>query len=510
MKTAGLVRTTYEIITPESAEEGDAEERGWIDEEGQECTPEEAFKMVEGCEPSASDYTGGVWYTDNEYHTDFKTGAEESRSYHLKGFTPRQERLIFDSVEAGHWQGDEEDEALDAEEAAAPGENPNQLKLFESAVRLVAMAKQVLAEPEHEWCPQCGYDRACASCLSDDAEGTDKEAVAPPGFEKVVKELKKNPEVENPWAIAWSMKNKGDRPHRATAEKLLCAARTLLAADDYSEEELAALSIMGMNKPSYRAVEFERVGLGPYTKDSPVLKSLVAKGLVKFTATGIQLDKPLAVAVMKRHLAPEKYKGRLSNTSMQFKRKEEPGEEAEDTSPMDVSDGAAWDRAKGAATLIAMARQLLDGSTVDGHVAGMKTAAEGTIGSADFIELLRSKLSVGDRKVSFVNHGNQIFLNYINLPVKLSNGGAEAENNRIMLAITGFGKGENEPAPSGKVWVELVVCAVRDANQGRLRLRAKSGSPEQIAQYVADFLNMIAKDIPPNYTHTSPRKGQSL
>lgn len=280
MKTAGLVRTTYEIITPESAEHGDVAEEGFIDEDGQECTPEEAFNMVEGCEPSASDFTGGVWYTDNEYHTDYKTGAQESRSYHLKGFTPRQERLIFDSVDAGHWQGDEEDEALDAQEAEAPVENPNQLKLFESAAKLIQ------------------------------------------------------------------------------------AARQLLASDDYSEEELAALSVMGMNKPSYRAVEFERVGLGEYTKDSPVLKSLVAKGLVKFTATGIQLDKPLAVAVMKRHLAPEKYKGQLSNTSMQFKRKEEPDEE--DDSPMDVSAGAAWDRAKGAHALIAMARTLL---AADGDLA---------------------------------------------------------------------------------------------------------------------------------------------
>lgn len=33
--------------------------------------------------------------------------------------------------------------------------------------------------------------------------------VTPPGGEKVVKALKKNPNVDNPWAVAWSMKNKG-------------------------------------------------------------------------------------------------------------------------------------------------------------------------------------------------------------------------------------------------------------------------------------------------------------
>lgn len=35
--------------------------------------------------------------------------------------------------------------------------------------------------------------------------------VAPPGGEKVVKALKKNKDVDNPFAVAWSMKNKGDR-----------------------------------------------------------------------------------------------------------------------------------------------------------------------------------------------------------------------------------------------------------------------------------------------------------
>jgi hypothetical protein len=36
--------------------------------------------------------------------------------------------------------------------------------------------------------------------------------VAPPGFEKAVKAMKKNKEVDNPFAVAWSMKNKDDKP----------------------------------------------------------------------------------------------------------------------------------------------------------------------------------------------------------------------------------------------------------------------------------------------------------
>jgi len=38
--------------------------------------------------------------------------------------------------------------------------------------------------------------------------------VAPKGYQKVVKALKKEPEVDNPWAIAWSMKKKGHKPKK--------------------------------------------------------------------------------------------------------------------------------------------------------------------------------------------------------------------------------------------------------------------------------------------------------
>lgn len=41
-----------------------------------------------------------------------------------------------------------------------------------------------------------------------DEQGKEVEEVAPPGYEKVVKKLKKNKNVDNPWAVAWAMKNK--------------------------------------------------------------------------------------------------------------------------------------------------------------------------------------------------------------------------------------------------------------------------------------------------------------
>ena len=39
--------------------------------------------------------------------------------------------------------------------------------------------------------------------------------VAPPGWEKTVKSMKKHKEIENPFALAWSMKKKGAKSHKA-------------------------------------------------------------------------------------------------------------------------------------------------------------------------------------------------------------------------------------------------------------------------------------------------------
>lgn len=117
-KTAGLIRTIYEIVTPESAEEGDADERVWIDEDGEEYGAKEAAEFLIGTEPSSSDFHPGVWYTHHGYNTDYETGGEESRSYHLTKFSPEDEKLIFESVQKGRWVGPEEAVEASVVEAA--------------------------------------------------------------------------------------------------------------------------------------------------------------------------------------------------------------------------------------------------------------------------------------------------------------------------------------------------------------------------------------------------------
>ena len=81
---------TYEIVTPESAENGDAEERGYI---GQSLTLREAIydvlhtrtSLVEGIEAiefSSSDLESARWL-DVCNGAEFETDARENRSLHF-------------------------------------------------------------------------------------------------------------------------------------------------------------------------------------------------------------------------------------------------------------------------------------------------------------------------------------------------------------------------------------------------------------------------------------------
>jgi hypothetical protein len=108
--TGRLIRTTFSRITPaEGEDEEPDEEHGWIDEEGVDMEPDEydreeglsavdkAVKFLERegvTEASSSAFRPGVWYSTENSVTDYSTGEEEQRSYHLKGFTPDEEREI--------------------------------------------------------------------------------------------------------------------------------------------------------------------------------------------------------------------------------------------------------------------------------------------------------------------------------------------------------------------------------------------------------------------------------
>ena len=112
--TRKTIPVTYEIVSPESAEIGDAEDRGWEDGEGFDATPDShdiqdgvtaVDKAVEylanmgAVHPSAGpSYSGGsLWFSD-EGTEDYQTANVKTLSYHLKGFTEEEQEEIYNRV----------------------------------------------------------------------------------------------------------------------------------------------------------------------------------------------------------------------------------------------------------------------------------------------------------------------------------------------------------------------------------------------------------------------------
>lgn len=82
----------------------------------------------------------------------------------------------------------------------------------------------------------------------------------------------------------------GGKPVYATIKVHPDNMATLIPAQiDLTREEKLAITILDSLKPAYRAEYFVRNDLGLYKADNPLIKSLVDKGLVKVTGTGIQI-----------------------------------------------------------------------------------------------------------------------------------------------------------------------------------------------------------------------------
>jgi len=96
----GRIRTTFEVITEESASEGDVAERGWVDEEGEEVRGvHEAVRWLKDkgpLEPSSSEFYPGVWYSGPSERDEY--GDYYQEAYHLVGFTTAQQQRIFDAL----------------------------------------------------------------------------------------------------------------------------------------------------------------------------------------------------------------------------------------------------------------------------------------------------------------------------------------------------------------------------------------------------------------------------
>lgn len=96
-----------------------------------------------------------------------------------------------------------------------------------------------------------------------------------------------------------------------------------------------------------------------------------------------------------------------------------------------------------------------------------------------------------------------VSVNFFNLPEdrvkQRRGGGAEGENNRQLFMVWGF-----EPdasVPVAKVKLDQSINSVGYPGNWAPKMRAKSGSPEKVAAYLAQYINDVAASFEPNYTH---------
>ena len=96
----GRIRTSYEVITEESAAEGDVAESGWVDEEGEVLGVTAAIEWLRSkgpLEPSSSQFHKGIWYSGPS-EQDMHTGEWYQEAYHLAGYTEAQQQRIYSAL----------------------------------------------------------------------------------------------------------------------------------------------------------------------------------------------------------------------------------------------------------------------------------------------------------------------------------------------------------------------------------------------------------------------------
>ena len=109
--TGARIKVSYEIVTPESAEIGDVSERGWENEEGKSCEPDE-YDLDDGIDrvDKAVDFLhyegayGEVGNYDTYYGNasqNYRDGSETTNSYHLEGFEEEELKLINHLMKGG-------------------------------------------------------------------------------------------------------------------------------------------------------------------------------------------------------------------------------------------------------------------------------------------------------------------------------------------------------------------------------------------------------------------------
>lgn len=168
--------------------------------------------------------------------------------------------------------------------------------------------------------------------------------------------------------------------------------------------------------------------------------------------------------------------------------------------------------AKAALTLLGRASRRLEQAKKRAGKGKKAKPPTGTSAEA-FEALIRAATTLGDRQMTVEadkslaeGRPSTVTVRFVNLPRGMtgsSNGGAEWFNNRVVYMVEGFAASLREPAP-GKVSVKELGSFIVDR---KLRLRARSGTPAEIAKYLGAHISKLARTIPPNFTHSKPPSG---
>lgn len=118
--------------------------------------------------------------------------------------------------------------------------------------------------------------------------------------------------------------------------------------------------------------------------------------------------------------------------------------------------------------------------------------------SAKFCEELKSRLKskIGDRalrcKPSGFGSHEMAIINFYNVPESKARG-ATGENNRVMFTVDGFGKGEGEPSPRGKVKLETSVWSFSMSPWNMKRPRGKTAAPAKVLDTIVKVIEGVLK-----------------
>lgn len=141
----------------------------------------------------------------------------------------------------------------------------------------------------------------------------------------------------------------------------------------------------------------------------------------------------------------------------------------------------------------------------DAAAAEAKDKAENTKGAltqTEFVELLEKKIDAKDRilkiqgdEKSSIKSG-QVYVTLYNIP-KSENKGTNPDNNRFIFGITGFDR-QDLNVKAVKVKIEQgPMEGAPFAERAKWKLRGKSGTPQQIAEYLAKHIHRVIAEVEP-------------